>query len=353
VLGITRYKALPRRLRLAIPNRLGQQPDAHGIAPGHQAVAVVLDLVNPVCARRQLVGGHEYFSACSAICRHFFATSLSRTSLLAVAPSEAALPASRTWWGCSSTRCRCGCSCRRARALLELLRQVQAVLIEYRWAEGRPERLAEITAEFIRVKVDVIFAVGTEAALAAKHSTSVIPIVFPVAGDPVGTGLVASLSRPGGNVTGLSNQASDLAAKRLELMREVFPRLGRLAILANTGYSGGVPEMDEIDAAARTLGLEVVPVPIQRAEDIALVFEALKGRADALYVVGDPLVNTQRVRINAFALAETLPTMHVQREYVEAAGLMSYGPNYLDLNRRAADYVEQDSARGQTGRSSR
>src|SRR4249919_3435253 len=102
--------------------------------------------------------------------------------------------------------------------------------------------------------------------------TSVIPIVFPVAGDPVGTGLVASLSRPGGNVTGLSNQASDLAAKRLELMREVFPRLGRLAILANTGYSGGVPEMDEIDAAARTLGLEVVPVPIQRAEDIALVF---------------------------------------------------------------------------------
>ena len=201
--------------------------------------------------------------------------------------------------------------------------------------------MAEITAEFIRVKVDVIFAVGTEAALAAKQATSVIPIVFPVAGDPVGTGLVASLSRPGGNVTGLSNQASDLAAKRLELMREVFPRLGRLAILANTGYSGGVPEMDEIDAAARTLGLEVVPVPIQRAEDIALVFEALKGRADGLYVVGDPLVNTQRVRINTFALAATLPTMHVQREYVEAAGLMSYGPNYLDLNRRAADYVDR------------
>ena len=245
-----------------------------------------------------------------------------------------------------------------AAAFIQRLRELgwiegRTVVIEYRWAEGRPERLAEITAEFIRVKVDVIFAVGTEAALAAKQATSVIPIVFPVAGDPVGTGLVASLSRPGGNVTGLSNQASDLAAKRLELMREVFPRLGRLAILANTGYSGGVPEMDEIDAAARTLGLEVVPVPIQRAEDIALVFEALKGRADGLYVVGDPLVNTQRVRINTFALAATLPTMHVQREYVEAAGLMSYGPNYLDLNRRAADYVRQDSARGQTGRSSR
>jgi putative ABC transport system substrate-binding protein len=233
-----------------------------------------------------------------------------------------------------------------AAAFMKRLRELgwiegRTVVIEYRWAEGRPERLAEFTAEFVRRKVDVIFAVGTEAALEAKQETSVIPIVFPVAGDPVGTGLVASLSRPGGNVTGLSNQASDLAAKRLELMREVLPRLGRLAILANTGYSGGVPEMDEIDAAARTLGLEVIPVPIQRAEDIALVFEALKGRADALYVIGDPLVNTQRVRINTFALAATLPTMHVQREYVQAAGLMSYGPNYLDLNRRAADYVDK------------
>ena len=217
----------------------------------------------------------------------------------------------------------------------------RTVAIEYRWAEGRPERFAEITAEFVRVEVDLIFTVGTEAALAAKQATSIIPIVFAVAGDPVGAGLVASLSRPGGNVTGLSNQATDLAGKRLELMREVFPRLRRLAILANIGYSGGVPEMDEIDAAARTLGLEVIPLPIRRADDIALIFEALKGRADALYVIGDPLVNTQRVRINTFALAATLPTMHVQREYVEAAGLMSYGPNSLDLNRRAADYVDK------------
>jgi putative ABC transport system substrate-binding protein len=138
-----------------------------------------------------------------------------------------------------------------AAAFIQRLRELgwiegRSVVIEYRWAEGRPERLSEITAEFIRVKVDVIFAAGTEAALAAKQATSVVPIVFPVAGDPVGTGLVASLSRPGGNITGLSNQASDLAAKRLELMREVFPRLGRLAILANTGYSGGVPEMDRL-----------------------------------------------------------------------------------------------------------
>ena len=201
----------------------------------------------------------------------------------------------------------------------------RTVAIEIRWGEARPERYAEIAAELVRLKVDVILAGGTEAAVAAKQATSVIPIVFATAGDPVGSKLVASLARPGGNATGLSNLGTDLAAKRLELMREVFPRLGRLAILANTGYSGGVPEMDEIDAAARTLGLEVVPVPIQRAEDIALVFEALKGRADGLYVIGDPLVNTQRVRINTFALAATLPTMHVQREYVEAAGLMSYG----------------------------
>ena len=231
-------------------------------------------------------------------------------------------------------------------AFMQRLRELgwiegRTVAIEYRWAEGHSARLAEIAAEFVRLKVDVIFAVGTEAALAAKQATSVIPIVIPVAGDPVGTGLVASLARPGGNVTGLSAQASDLAAKRFEFLREVFPGLSRLAILANTGYPGGVPEMGEIDAAARTLGLEVVPMAIRRAEDIALVFEALKGRAEALYVVGDPLVNTQRVRINTFALAARLPTMYVQREFVEAAGLMSYGPNYLNLNRRAADYVDK------------
>src|SRR5262249_1178624 len=152
-------------------------------------------------------------------------------------------------------------------------------------------------------------------------------------GDPVGTGLVTSLARPGGNVTGLSNQASDLAGKRLELLREVLPGLGRLATMANASYPGGVLEMGGVHTAARTLGLEVVPFAIRRAEDIALVFETLKGRAEALYVVGDPLVTTHRLRINTFALAARVPTMYVQREYVEAAGLMSYGANYPDLNR--------------------
>ena len=156
-------------------------------------------------------------------------------------------------------------------------------------------------------------------------------------GDPVGTGLVASLARPGGNVTGLSIQSTDLAGKRLELLREVVPGLRRLAIMANVGYPAAVLEMGEVQAAARTLGLDVATPEIRRAEDIAPAFEALKGRADALYVAADPLVTTNRVRINTLALGARLPTMHGFREYVEAGGLMSYGPNFPDLFRRAGD----------------
>jgi putative tryptophan/tyrosine transport system substrate-binding protein len=217
----------------------------------------------------------------------------------------------------------------------------RTVTIEYRWGEGRAERFTEIAAELVRLKVDVILAGGTEAAVAAKQATSVIPIVFPSAGDPIGSGLVTSLARPGGNVTGLSNLGSDLAAKRLGLLREVLPGLRRLAVMANAAYSGGVTELAEISAATRTLGVEIVSFPIRRVEDIATSFEALKGGAEALYVVGDPLANTHRLRINTFALAAHLPTMHSQREYVEAAGLMSYGANFPDLNRRAADYVDK------------
>jgi ABC-type uncharacterized transport system substrate-binding protein len=217
----------------------------------------------------------------------------------------------------------------------------RTVAIEIRWGEARPERYAEIAAELVRLKVDVILAGGTEAAVAAKQATSVIPIVFATAGDPVGSKLVASLARPGGNATGLSNLGTDLAAKRLELLREVFPGLRRLAVMANADYSGGVTERDEIDAAARTLGLEIVPLPIRRVEDIAPALERLKGRAEALYTTGDPLVNAQRLRINTFALAMRLPTMFTQREYLEAGGLMSYGANFKDLNRRAAELVDK------------
>jgi len=213
-------------------------------------------------------------------------------------------------------------------------------IIEVRWAEGRSERFAEIAAEFVRLKVDVIVTVGAGVS-AAKQATSVIPIVFAAAADPLGSGFVASLARPGGNSTGLSLQATDLAGKRLEFLREVVPGLRRLAIMANVGYPAAVLEMGEVQATARTLGLDAAASEIRRAEDIAAAFEALTGRAEALYVVLDPLTNTNRVRINTLALAARLPTMHGFREFVEAGGLMSYGADLLDLYRRAADYVDK------------
>ena len=209
------------------------------------------------------------------------------------------------------------------------------VAIEYRWAEGRSERFAEIAAEFVRLKVDVIVTVGG-AVLDAKRATSVIPIVFAVASNPVGGGLVASLARPGGNVTGLSVQNSDLAGKRVEQLREVVPGLRRVAVMANVGYAATVQEMGEVQAAARMFGLEVVTLEIQRADDIAPAFEALKGRAEALYVCAEPLVTANRVRISTLANVARLPTMHGQREQVEAGGLMSYAANFPDLYRRSA-----------------
>jgi putative ABC transport system substrate-binding protein len=157
----------------------------------------------------------------------------------------------------------------------------------------------------------------------------------------VGTGLVASLARPGGNVTGLSIQQTDIAGKRLEILREIVPGLRRLAIMANIGFPDGVLEIGEVQSAARTLGLEVATLEIRRAEDIAPAVEALKDRFDALYVVSDPLMNINRMRINTLALGARLPTMHGFRELVEAGGLMFYGPNFADLFRRAADYVDK------------
>jgi putative ABC transport system substrate-binding protein len=217
----------------------------------------------------------------------------------------------------------------------------RTITIEYRWAEGRTERFTEIAAEFVRLKVDVIVTVGTQPVLAAKQATSVIPIVFAAAGDPVGTGLVASLARPGGNVTGLSSQTADLAAKRLELLREVIPSLRRLAMLVNVGNPLAVLDLGEVQGAARTLGLEVITLEIRRGEDITPAFEALKGGVEALYVLIDPLVNTHRIRINTLVLASRLPTMHTLREGVEVGGLMSYGANLPDLFRRAADFVDK------------
>jgi putative ABC transport system substrate-binding protein len=216
----------------------------------------------------------------------------------------------------------------------------RTVAIEYRWAEGRDERYSEIAAEFAGLKVDVIVTAGG-AVLAVKQATTTIPIVFALAADPVGSGLVASLPRPGGNVTGLSIQSTDLAGKRVELLREVIPGLRRLAIMANVGYRAAVLEMHEVEAAAGTLGLDVAILEIRRADDIASAFEAIKGRAEALYVPAEPLVNTNRIRINTLAQSARLPTMFGFREYVEAGGLMSYGPNVPGLFRRAAEVVDK------------
>ena len=231
-------------------------------------------------------------------------------------------------------------------ALVQRLRELgwidgQTVVIEYRWADGRNEHLAEITAEFVRLKVDVIVTAATPPSIAAKQATSVIPIVFAAVGDPVGTGLVASLARPGGNVTGLSLQQSDIAGKRLELLREVVRGVHRLAIMANSDNPTAILDMHEVQAAARALGLDAVTSEIRRAEDIAPAFDVLKGSAEGLYVCNDPLVITNRIRINTLALGARLPTMHGAREQVEGGGLMSYGPDFPDLFRRAADFVDK------------
>jgi putative ABC transport system substrate-binding protein len=217
----------------------------------------------------------------------------------------------------------------------------RTVAIEYRWAEGREARFAEFAAEFVRLKVDVIFTYGTPSSMAAKKATAVIPIVFAAAGDPVGTGLVASLARPGGNITGLSIQQTDLASKRLEILRELLPGLRTLAILVDTGAPNSVLERGEVQTAAQTLGLATVTSEVQKVEDIAPAFDALKGRAEALYVCSSPLLTTNRIRVNNLALGMRVPTMHGFREHIVAGGLMSYGPNFPSLFRGAADYVDK------------
>jgi putative tryptophan/tyrosine transport system substrate-binding protein len=216
----------------------------------------------------------------------------------------------------------------------------RTVAIDYRWANGRNERFAELAAEFVQLKADVILTSGG-AGFAAKQATSTIPIVSVILPDPIGSGLVASLARPGGNLTGLSIQLTDLAGKRLELLREVVPGLRRLAFLLDAGYPAMLLEMSEAQAITNTLGIEITKLEIRRPEDLVPAFETLKDGVDALYVSGGPLISANRIRINTLANAARLPTMHGEKAYVEAGGLMSYGPNFPDLFRRAAEYVDK------------
>jgi putative ABC transport system substrate-binding protein len=215
------------------------------------------------------------------------------------------------------------------------------IAIEHRWAEGRSDRAPEIAAELVRRKVDIIVTGGTPQTLAAKRATSVIPIVFAAVGDPVGAGVVESLARPGGNATGLSLQVTDTVGKRLELLREIVPGLRRVAIMGNSDNLSAALEMREAERAARALGLEAVPSEIRRRAEIAPAFDALKDRAEALYISTDPLTGANRVRIVILAVGMRLPTIFSAWENVEAGGLMSYGSNFPDLYRRAAELVDK------------
>jgi putative ABC transport system substrate-binding protein len=213
--------------------------------------------------------------------------------------------------------------------------------IEYRWAEGHTERLRDLADELVRLKVDVIVSHNTPGPLAAMQATSTIPIVFATAGDPVGSGIVASLARPGGNVTGLSSQMPDVAGKRLELLRQIVPGLHRLAVLADTDNPFVKLDVSQLRQAGAGLGIEVATFEMRRSEDIDPAFEALKGLAQALYVPPTPVALVNRVRVNTLALAAHMPTTLAVREYVEAGGLMSYGPDWPHMWGRAANFVDK------------
>ena len=215
------------------------------------------------------------------------------------------------------------------------------VTIAYRYAEGRTERAAEAIAEFVRLPVTIIVTNSTAPVLVAKHATSVIPIVFTGAADPVGNGLVASLARPGGNVTGISIQQSDTTAKRLELLRDLVPELRRVAAIAHVASAGAMSALRALHALAPTLGFQVSAREIRRLEDIAPAIEAFTGEAEALYVVTDPLFYTHRQQLLSGALAARLLTLCNYREYTEAGCLMSYGHHPPDLMRRGADLVDK------------
>jgi putative ABC transport system substrate-binding protein len=234
----------------------------------------------------------------------------------------------------------------RVAAFVQRLRELgwienRNVTIEYRWADGRSERWGEIAAEFVRLKADVIVTSGTPVVMAARQAAPATPIVFVALADPVGSGIVASLARPGGNVTGLSMQSPDIAGKRLALLREVVPKLRRVAFMGNLDNPFVSAELREVQAAAEALALAVATSPIRRPQDIVPAFAALEHHAEAVYLASEGLVDNNRLRINILALGARLPTMWSQQELVEAGGLMSYGPNFSDQFRRAGDFVDK------------
>ena len=217
----------------------------------------------------------------------------------------------------------------------------RTVAIEFRWAQGRPELHTKFAAEFAHLNVNVIVTSGA-AVPAIMQATSFIPIVFAVANDPVGAGMVKSLSRPGGNVTGTSLQTLDLAGKRLELFREAIPNVRRLAIMADASFPQAMLEMGAVKELARKFGIDVIPVEIRGTEDIAPAFDKLRAeKTDALYVVINELLNANRLRIVTSAQTAKLPTIFGTRDWVLSGGLMSYGPNFPALFGRAAEITDR------------
>lgn len=218
----------------------------------------------------------------------------------------------------------------------------QNVLIEYRYAEGKLERFSEFAAELVALKADVIFAPSTAATLAAKQATSTIPVVFHVYADPVGLGLVASMARPGGNMTGLSVISDEISAKRLELLKETFPRVSRVSVLVNPMHESSAQQLKETQRGATALGIELLPVEAKLPEDLEAAFAQLTAaRAEALVVIENPTYFTHRKRIVELAAKSRLPTMYGMQPFTEDGGLMSYSVNYPDQFRRAAAYVDK------------
>jgi putative ABC transport system substrate-binding protein len=216
------------------------------------------------------------------------------------------------------------------------------ILIEYRYAEGKPERVPDLAAELVRLKVDVIVTAANSGILAAKKASATIPIVFGSAVDPVGSGFVSSLARPGGNITGLSQMAQDLDGKRLELLKEAFPKVARVAFLRGAAGSRGNLALTEMEAAAKALGVKLQSLEVRSLDDFEGAFaRAKRDDAQALITTTSPLINTQQRQVLDFAAKNRLPAMYPNSDFVEAGGLMSYAPNYTDLWRRAADFVDK------------
>jgi len=218
----------------------------------------------------------------------------------------------------------------------------QNIVIEFRGAAGKQERLPELAAELVRLRVDILVTPGTLSTLAAKHATTTIPIVMVSVGDPVGTGFATSLGRPGGNITGLSDMNPDLSGKRLELLKEVLPKLARVAVLLNPGHPPNVDQLRETQAAARILRVTLQTLEVRRSDDLERGFATIaRERAEAVVVLPDAFTVAHRDQIAALAARHRLPTMFAQRAHVAAGGLMAYGANQATLSRQAASYIDK------------